>query len=153
MRETIAKQSHNRSPSRNLNEFKLKKSVNLKPYYFQDSDMQLIQANDSLDDEDNEEKRFSLTTKTSLKSICSNDGGSLVEIYTPRSIKCYNISNENSNEGQESANMLLEMKFEPKSDNDCTHLPITLTCDNRIKNPVARTVLNSLNLLQSRYAT
>lgn len=89
--------------------------------------------------------------KPSLKSTSNSEKASLVEIYTPRSIKCYNISNDNSIGDQGDANMLLEMKFAPKSQTDC-NLPINLTCDDRIKNPVARTVLNSFNLLQSKYA-
>lgn len=124
--------------------------------------MQLLQANESLDDDKDNEKlknnesppsSTNISKKASLQSIYNNNGGSsLVEIYTPRSIKCYNISKDNSNDGQENANMLLEMKFAPKSNTDCTRLPISLTCDDRIKNPVARTVLNSFNLLQSKYA-
>lgn len=120
----------------------------------------MVQANESLVDEDDDQFEIkelrpfasNFSKKSSLRSICNNDKGSLVEIYTPRSIKCYDISNEHSNGEQEDANMLLEMKFRPKSKTDYTRLPISLTCDDRVKNPVARTVLNSFNLLQSKYA-
>lgn len=158
-REAAAKLSQKTS-SHTMSKYNSQKATNSRPYYFQDSDMQLLQANESLDDEDsdkfsNKETRLSLpnvSKKASPRPIYNNDGSSLVEIYTPRSIKCYNISKENSNDGQENANMLLEMKFAPKSNTDCARLPISLTCDDRIKNPVARTVLNSFSLLQSKYA-
>lgn len=139
----------------------MNKAASLNSYYFKDSDIQLVQANEPLNDEDIEEfesKEWHPTTpsnvpkKSNLKSIYNNEKVSLVEIYTPRSIKCYNISNDNLNGGQEDANMLLEMKFTPKSKADFTRLPISLTCDDRIKNPVARTILNSFNLLQTKYA-
>lgn len=124
--------------------------------------MQLVQTNESQEDEDNEDNEdeykesspisTNIAKKLSLKSICNSEKASLVEIYTPRSIKCYNISSDNSIGDQGDANMLLEMKFAPKSKTDYTRLPLSLTCDDRIKNPVARTVLNSFNLLQSKYA-
>lgn len=138
----------------------MSKTASLNSYYFKDSDLQLEQANESLEDEDLEDfeknERQSLSAnvsrKSSLKSIGNSEKASLVEIYTPRSIKCYNVSHENSNGEQEDADMLLEMKFATKSKNDNARLPISLTCDDRIKNPVTRTVLNSFNMLQSKYA-
>lgn len=129
-------------------------------YYFKDSDEQLVQANESIEDNENddiESKEYrslssNLSRKSSPKSIGNSEKASIVEIYTPRSIKCYNVSHDTSNGGQEDADMLLEMKFAPKSKADNTRLPISLTCDDRIKNPVTRTVLNSFSLLQSKYA-
>lgn len=134
----------------NLNKYNLTpKTASCNSYYFKDSDAQLVQANESLEDDD-QLISSNLSRKSSLKSI--DDKPSLVEIYTPRSIKCYNVSPDPLNGEQENADMLLEMKFPLKSKTDHTRLPISLTCDDRIKNPVTRTVLNSFNLLQSKYA-
>lgn len=137
---------------------KLYKNPNLRPYYFQESDMHLMQANHSDDDSEPlkmKETRLTLANifkKPILKPTCNKDGSSLVEIYTPRSIKCYNISNDNSNDGLESSKMLQEIKFPLKSSLDSTSSPMTLTCDTRIKDPVARSMLTSFNLLNSKYA-
>lgn len=146
-------------PLLNFHKHSTPKAYGSNSFYFKDSNVQLVQANESLVNEDNDEFNVkesrpflsNVSKKSSLRSICSSDKASLVEIYTPRSIKCYNISNENSN-GEQDANMLLEVKFRPKSKTDYARLPISLTCDDRIKNPVAQTVLNSFSLLQSKYA-
>ncbi|XP_037025534.1 uncharacterized protein LOC119066925 isoform X3 [Bradysia coprophila] len=143
-------------PLLNLAKYNMPRSPRSNVYYFKDSDAQLVQANESLEEKDTDEFDFkdsqsiasNISGKSSQKSV---EKSSLVEIYTPRSIKCYNLCHDQSN-GQEDADMLLELKFAPKSKTDNTRLPMTLTCDDRFKNPVARTVLNSLNLLQSKYA-
>lgn len=147
-------------PFLNLNKYNTQKATHSSSYYFKDSNVHLVQANESLDEDFDEfEKkestpiRSNISKKLSPKSNYGSDKSSLVEIYTPRSIKCYNISNESWNGEREDADMLLEMKFpDTKSKADLIRLPISLTCDNRIKNPVARTVLNSFNLLQSKYS-
>lgn len=138
----------------NLNKYNLSRSPYSQSYYFKDSDTQLVQANESVEEKDIDEYKDSQSTASNVSgrsSLRSIEKPSLVEIYTPRSIKCYNLCHDQSN-GREDADMLLEMKFAPKSKTDNFRLPITLTCDDRFKNPVARTVLSSLNLLQSKYA-
>lgn len=144
-------------PLLSLNKYNMSRSFpSSNSYYFKDSDAQLVQSNESVEEKDIDESEYkdsqsvasNVSGRSSLKSM---KGQSLVEIYTPRSIKCYNLCHDQSN-GQEDADMLVEVKFAPKPKTDSTRLPITLTCDDRFKNPVARTVLNSLNLLQSKYA-